>query len=258
MRILIAGAGDLGSRLALALRDQGHTPTALSRKGCALPGVISLALDLGQRAELEAAVQGCELIYFCAAPGTRDLASYEAVYGDGLAHLLHWRRAQPVIFCSSTSVYAQDAGEWVDEESVAVGSSELSSVLCHSESTLRPGDCSVRLGGIYGPNRNFAQRQALAGIPARCGHWTNRIHIDDASAVLAQLAALANLPQRLNVVDDEPCLQQDYYSWLRGHSGLPEIACQGGTGESGKRVSNRRLRQLGLRLRFPNFRAAYG
>lgn len=258
MRILIAGAGDLGSRLALALRDQGHTPIALSRRGSDLPGVRSLALNLSEVRALESAVRDCDLIYFCAAPGARDLASYQAIYGDGIANLLYWRERQSLIFCSSTSVYAQDAGEWVDEDSEAVGSSALSAVLCASESALRDGDCSVRLGGIYGPTRNFAQRQAMAGVPAQCGLWTNRIHIEDASSVLAQLAGRGDLPRVLNLVDDEPCLQQDYYAWLRVRAGLPPIACQGAGAIHGKRVSNRRLRALGLDLSYANFRAGYG
>lgn len=257
MRVLIAGAGDLGSRLALAFRDQGHNVIALARRERNLPGVRCEAVDLAQRAELEASVQCSEMIYFCAAPGARDPASYQALYGDGLFNLMHWRQSQRIVFCSSTSVYDQDQGAWVDENDTALGSTPLSAVLRRSELALMPGDCSVRLGGIYGPERNFAQRQALAGVAARCGHWTNRIHIEDAGMVLATLAGLANLPRVLNVVDDQPCLQQDYYTWLRARSGLPSVPCQGDASESGKRVSNQLLRQLGVVLRYPNFKAAY-
>ena len=258
MRILIAGVGDLGSRLALAFADQAHQVVALSRRATSLNEVRCEAVDLRQRAALEPWVQNCELVYFCAAPGARDLASYQALYGDGLANLMHWRTTQRIVFCSSTSVYDQDHGAWVDEDELALGSNPLNGVLRRSELALKAGDCSVRLGGIYGPNRNFAQRQALAGVPARCGQWTNRIHIEDACTVLAAFAELPELPPVINLVDDRPCLQDEYYAWLRARAGLAALDCQGEHVESGKRVSNRRLRQLGIDLRYPDYRAAYG
>ena len=88
----------------------------------------------------------------------RDPAAYRRAYVEGLVNLLA-RLPTPgprVIFTSSTSVYGQDDGSWVDEASPTLPPRETGRILLEAEAALSGSgrDFSIlRLGGIYGPGR---------------------------------------------------------------------------------------------------------
>jgi nucleoside-diphosphate-sugar epimerase len=252
MHVLIAGAGDLGMRLRAALIAKGASVTAISRSG----GAGRVALDLLDRIALAPQVAAADALIFTAAPSERGELAYKKLYIDALANVLAARQTQPLLFCASTAVYSEDSGGWVDETSATQPSLYNGQILCASENLLRAGDCALRLGGLYGPGRNYACQQALSGTIASSQHWTNRIHLDDASAALQLLLARADRPMQINVVDDNPCTQQEQYSWLRSQAGLAEIAGRADA-PSGKRVSNQRLRALGFVCRYPSFKEGY-
>jgi nucleoside-diphosphate-sugar epimerase len=252
MRVLIAGAGDLGMRLRATLIANGAEVIAISRSG----GEQRLALDLLDHAALQPLVQAVDALVFTAAPSERGENAYKKLYIDALMSLLAVRQNQPLLFCASTAVYSEDAGGWVDESSATQPMLYNGQTLRISETMLRAGDCSLRLGGLYGPGRNYARQQALSGAPAGSGHWTNRIHLDDASTALMLLLARVDRPNVVNVVDDTPCTQQEHYSWLRRQAGLSEIAGRNDL-PSGKRVSNKRLRAMGFACRYPSYKEGY-
>jgi nucleoside-diphosphate-sugar epimerase len=252
MRVLIAGAGDLGMRLRATLITNGAEVIAISRSG----GEARVAVDLLDRAALQPLVQAADVLVFTAAPSERGELAYKKLYIEALANLLAARQSQPLLFCASTAVYSEDAGGWVDESSATQPTLYNGQTLRTSETMLRIGDCSLRLGGLYGPGRNYARQQALSGTPASRQHWTNRIHLDDASTALTLLLARADRPNIVNVVDDTPCTQQEQYSWLRRQAGLTEIAGRSDA-PSGKRVSNKRLRAFGFACRYPSYKEGY-
>jgi nucleoside-diphosphate-sugar epimerase len=252
MHVLIAGAGDLGMRFRSLLVANGAEVTAISRSG----GAGRIALDLLDRAALLPLVQAADALVFTAAPSERGENAYKTLYIDALRNLLAARQSQPLLFCASTAVYTEDAGDWVDESSATQPTLYNGQTLLTSEAMLRAGDCSLRLGGLYGPGRNHARHQALSGAIAGNQHWTNRIHLDDASAALQLLLARADRPNLVNVVDNHPCTQQEQYSWLRQQAGLMEIAGRTAA-PTGKRVSNKRLRGFGFVCRYPSYKEGY-
>lgn len=257
--LLIAGAGDVGTQLARLRASLGDEVIAVRRRDHpAAEGIATLRCDLVSGSGFERLPGRPDALVFCAAPGQRDEASYRALYLDGLRRLLDHVQTTRVIFVSSTAVYAQDAGEWVDESSPADAPSFNGQVLLAAERELsaHPGGIALRLSGIYGPGRDAMLQRARAATRAR-RHWTNRIHADDAASALS---CLLDMPQPAAIYlgnDDLPALESDVFAWIRQHEQLPALAeAQGPV--SGRRVDNRKLRNAGWRPAHGDFRAGYG
>lgn len=256
--VLIAGAGDVGSRLAALRVERGDDVIALRRRDVpASAGVRTHRADLATGAGLSTLPRQAVSIVFCAAPDQRDEAAYRALYHDGLRRLLDAVEAPRVVFVSSTAVYGQDAGEWVDEGTPAMPAAFNGRVLLDAERVLAPmpGGTVLRLSGIYGPGREALLRKARAGEAGE-PRWTNRIHVQDAATALSHLLDLAN-PQPLYLGnDDRPALEPEVLAWVRGQEGLPPVAPADGP-ERGRRVRNARLRGSGWVPGHEDYRSGY-
>ena len=266
LRVLIAGCGYLGSALAARLAGEGHEVVALRRRPVGLPsGVRPFAADLGDPASLRALAGPFAAVVYAAAPAGREEAAYRAVYETGIANLLAALRCERFLLTSSTSVYAEDAGEWVDEGSPAGPSAFTGRAVLAGEALARdrhPAACAVRLGGLYGPGRTRLLRAARTGglsYQAAPRRYTNRIHRDDAAGALAHLLARPSLEPVYVAVDCEPVAEEPLQRWLAARVGGAPPRARGGPPEgAGKRCSNRLLLASGYRFRFPTFREGYG
>ena len=255
--LLIAGAGDVGARLAARQAARGWEVVALRRRDRAVAGARLLRADLGSGEGLAQAPRRPDAVVFCAAPDARDEAAYRRLYLDGLRRLLDAVESPRVVFVSSTAVYGQDAGEWVTETTPATPPAFNGRVLLAAERELEEHarGLVLRLSGLYGPGREALLRKARAGEANR-PHWTNRIHVEDAASALSHLLALA-APQRLYLGnDDVPALECEVQAWMREREGLPPVDPAGGA-VSGRRVANTRLRASGWLPACPDFRAGY-
>ncbi len=262
MHVLVAGAGDLGSRVADLLCAEGKRVTAITRSG----GDGRIAADLSNAADIAPLVARADALIFTAAPSDRSERAYRALFIDGLQNILLARREQPLFFCSSTAVYGENSGAWVDETTTTPPSAFNGRILIEAENLLRPGDIALRLGGIYGPRfspsadvsslRDFARRQALSGVAPLAQHWTNRIHLADAARAIVFGLKLLSPPLKLNLVDNEPCTQQALYDSQRIAAGLSLVPPVDNR-VSGKRVANTRLRNLGFTCLYPSYREGY-
>lgn len=257
--LIIAGAGDLGSRLANLRAAMGEEVIALRRRDVpAANGVRPLRVDLATGEGFSRLPRRPDALVFCAAPDQRSEASYRALYVDGLRRLLDAVDVPRIIFVSSTAVYAEDAGEWVDEATEARAESFNGKALLDAERELapHPGAVALRLTGIYGPGRGMLIRRAREGLANR-PHWTNRIHVDDAASALVRLIDM-ELPERLYLgSDDQPSLEHEVQDWLRSRERLPAIAAASGP-ETGRRVANARLRESGWLPMYAEYRSGYG
>lgn len=259
--VVVAGAGDVGGRLAAGLARDGVEVLALRRRPPdAVPErVRALRVDLASGDGLSALPRQARALVFCAAPDQREETAYHALYVDGLSRLLAACEAPRVIFVSSTAVYGEHRGEWVDELTPARPVAFNGRVLRQAERLLegRAGATCLRLSGLYGPGRTSLIRRAITGDPGT-RRWGNRIHVQDAAAALAHLLALeAPAPLYLGS-DDLPALDTEVLAWLRERAGqLPvEAPSQGPT--LGRRVRNAGLRASGWTPAFPDYRAGYG
>lgn len=272
-RLLIAGCGDLGTSLGLRLAAQGVEVFGLRRSADRIPApIIPIGADLTQPDSLRALPETQpDAVCYIATPGGFNDASYRAAYVDGLNNLLRQleagkHRPERMIFVSSTSVYGITDGRWVDESSDAVPSGFSGQRLLEAEQQLQasaiPG-IVVRFGGIYGPGRERLLRKVAAGeaVVSEPPQWTNRIHRDDAVAVLAHLLTL-NSPAPLYLgVDCAPAPMHEVTDWLAtqlGYPPCPHVRGEaGGLRGSNKRCSNRRLLDSGYPFIHPDYRSGY-
>jgi len=294
--VLIAGCGDVGTRLGLTLAADGHHVRGLRRNPAVLPAPIAgVRGDLATGDGLRAAADGVRvLVYAAAADGFTDDA-YRSAYVDGLARTLDALHAagaplERVLFTSSTAVYGQSDGSLVDEQSPTEPQGFSGRRLLEAERLLlgcgRPA-AVLRLAGIYGPGRTRLIDEVRGGVATVPGGgeplWTNRIHADDCAGALHHLVRLPmDEMQGLWLgVDDEPADRAVVLDWLADHLAVarprrvavgdvpartvPADLAQrraGGTAPApgrgaGKRCSNAKLKGAGYVFRFPTFREGY-
>ncbi len=267
-RILIAGCGDIGTRLGLRLAAAGDEVFGLRRDPARLPPAIRpLAADLASGTGLEALPGRLDAVVYAAAADGPGEAAYRAAYLDGLATLLArlHRAGMPrrLVFVSSTAVHAQDDGAWVDETSPAAPATPSARCLRETERLALAAPCEavvVRPGGIYGPGRTRLIEQVRRGAPCTPGAWSNRIHAEDLARALAHLLALPAPELLYLAVDDAPVELCEVLDWIADQLGLPHPPRDPGTGGghgSNKRCSNARLKASGFRFEYPSYREGY-
>lgn len=276
MRVLIAGCGYVGTALAERLGGEGHVVWGLRRHPEGLPpGVRPLAADLTDAGTLEGLPEGLDVIFYTAAADGFTDAGYQAVYVEGLRHLLNAlrRRGQKprrIFFTSSTVVYAQSAGEWVDEASPTTPVHFAGLRMLEAERLVLGGPFPatvLRLGGVYGPARAGLVervRRGEAACPEGPPVYTNRIHRDDCAEALRHLMQVPQ-PDSIYVgVDHEPAEEGVVLRWLAEQLGVSLPPAQPPANISvrrrrgNKRCRNTKLLASGYIFRYPTFREGYG
>ncbi|MEM7353776.1 MAG: SDR family oxidoreductase [Acidobacteriota bacterium] len=273
MRILIAGCGDVGTRLGLLLAADGHQVWGVRRRPERLPeGIQGLAADLTDRASLAALPQALDQVYYTAAADRSTEEAYRQAYVDGLRNVLSAVGESPrrLVFVSSTSVYGQTDGSWVDEGSPTEPRSFRGRLILEAEAVLAERaqeTVTVRFAGIYGPGRTRLIDSVRRG-EAVCYDdpplYTNRIHVDDCAAVLRHLGGLRSVPGIVLGVDHAPTPDGEVKRWLARRQGVaepPEAGDRPATRPrpvANKRCSNRWLVDSGYRFLYADYRAGYG
>jgi nucleoside-diphosphate-sugar epimerase len=286
-RRLVIGCGYLGLRVARCWIAQGDAVFALTRSSehaqeFQKSGLTPIVGDVTDRATLAGFPEVDTLLYAVGLDRTSG-HSQRDVYVGGLENVLSQvaGRARQLISISSTSVYGQNAGEWVDESSACEPDSPNGQVCLDAERVLHgkvPDANILRLAGIYGPRRLVARVEALRAGQIPEGNpdaWLNLIHVDDAVAAVLACQRRGAPGATYLVCDGHPCRRREYYSLLAAMIGAP--APFPFTGEAqhqsqppepvstvpfeqsqplnlNKRCSNRRLRnELQVALRYPRF-----
>ncbi len=289
--ILVAGYGKLGRRVALQLADR-YRVTALKRSAQRPDPEVALCFaDINQQASLtkvlaQALPEGAHYLLYCLSPAERSEAGYRAAYLNGLTNLLaalpNRQALRHVIFVSSTSVYHQADGQWVDEHSPCEPTAFSGKVLLEAEQFLQQqavDSTIVRFSGIYGGSRSrlISQvQQALEGnrLLTYSSGFTNRIHEDDCVGFLCHLMSLLDQHESLAPLyigtDSEPVELAEVYRYIAGQlqSDLaveqrqtltllenPDATQSRRAGS--KRCSNRLMLSSGYQLIFPSYREGY-
>ena len=272
--VLIAGCGDVGSRLATQLLDNDWKVYGLRRSIDQLPsGVIGVAGDLfSTECPAQWPTQNIDYLVYSAAATEHDEAGYKAAYIDGLTHTLSWLKLhnqQPkrLLFVSSSGVYSQKDGEWVDETSPAEASRYSGRIMLDAEHVALTSGIPasvVRLTGIYGPGREWLLGQVRKGYRVAIDPplYGNRIHADDAGGLLAFLLKADVQGKALDDcyigVDDAPVPLAELVGWLRERLGITEWSDEASVRRAGsKRCSNARAKALGWQPRYPSYREGY-
>lgn len=279
--VLFVGAGDLAARCATALVTEPSGPLAgarlvgLRRDVDALPPAFEgLAGDYADPAVVpRIAALAPDLVVTTFKRQGRDAAGYRRRFVEAAGYLAEALAACPprqVLFVSSTRVYAERDGGWVDETSplaTAATDPAAAQIIAAEDTLAKIGPLArLRCAGIYGGGRGFLQRRVASGslCPPTPVHYTNRIHRDDVGGFLAHLLSAAAggsaVAPTYNVVDDCPVPKATVEAWLAEQLGVPESERRYDApppSRGHKRLSNGRLHESGYRLRYPDYTAGY-
>ncbi|AYG10560.1 SDR family oxidoreductase [Pseudomonas fluorescens] len=272
--VVIAGCGDVGSRLASQLLAAGWEVHGLRRNVSRLPeGVIGIAGDLFKKDCPDTwPIGGVDYLVYCAAATDHDEAGYRKAYVEGLQHVLEWlddygQQPKQLVFVSSSSVYGQQNGEWVDETSTTQALGYSGQVMLEAEQVAFDSGIpatTVRLTGIYGPGREWLLSQVRQGyrVAVEPPLYGNRIHVDDAAGLLAFLLQHVEQGGSLDKVyigvDDAPAPLAEVVGWLREYLGVTEWAEDASVRRAGsKQCSNARAKALGWTPTYPSYREGY-
>lgn len=267
-KVLIAGCGFVGLATArlFVQRDWeviGCTHSEESVGKLSGEAFRVVACDISDRTSVEtlAGLGPLDAVVHCASSGRGGAEEYRRVYLEGARNLSAVFAPAPLLFTSSTSVYAQTDGEWVTEESPAEPQRETGRLLRETEElVVAQKGVVARLAGIYGPARSVLLRKFFDGtaiIEGDGSKWINQVHRDDIALAIVHLVSSC-ATGIFNVNDDRPLPQRELYAWLAERFGLPlppsgPIDTNRKRGWTNKRVSNARLRSLGWKPQFSSF-----
>jgi nucleoside-diphosphate-sugar epimerase len=195
----------------------------------------------------------------------------DPVLRDFAEQLQNLKHAQWAGYLSTTGVYGDKGGDWVDEETpLTPNTARGQRRLAAEQAWLKTGIPVhlFRLAGIYGPGRNqlLTVKNGTAKRIVKAGQIFSRIHVDDIAGVLAASITKPNPSRAYNVCDDEPCPPQDVVAYAAELLGLPlppeipfEQAELSPMAKSfyadSKRVSNTRIKtELGYHLQYSSYR----
>jgi len=274
MTILLAGCGDLGTETGLRFAAVGHRVVGWRRSPDKLPAEIEgVATDLST-AELPRVPADTTAVVIAVAADASTEEAYRSAYADGVAHVLdalERDRVVPerVLFVSSTAVYGDAGGGWIDESTTPEPAGFSGRVMREAEELLLKrldgtgaSPVVLRLGGIYGPGRTRLIDQVRTGaaiIPDQ-PRYTNRIHRDDAAGAIVHLLSGPDAPAPVYLgVDNDPAELGDVLRFLAAELGLgvPPTGSLGGARGGNKRCSNALLRGTGFSFKYPTFREGY-
>jgi nucleoside-diphosphate-sugar epimerase len=276
MSKLIFGCGYLGMRVATRWASDGATVLAVTRdieKSHKLreSGILPVVADIMDPGTLKNLPQP-DTVLFAVGHDRRSGRSIRQLYVDGLQHVLDHLPPglKRLIYVSSTGVYGQSDGAWVDEQAACAPTREGGQACRQAELLLQShplGERAIilRMAGIYGPDRIPRRKELQSGLPieAPSEGYLNLIHVDDAARIVMAAEERAPLPALYCVSDGHPVIRREYFHELAALLGAPKPTFRRPRAGSpaaeragaSKRVSNRRmLAELGVELQHPSYR----
>lgn len=278
--VFIVGYGDIGKRVADRWMERGVKVRALVRRPIRVNEHMHPRLELN-RGDLDdpsslpaEAMAGTRLYYFAPPPDS----------GETDTRLRHFIGALPsppekLVLISTTGVYGDCGGEWVDETRAPNPGSDRAKRRLDAEQRLGEYAAAndvplvtLRVAGIYGPGRLPEKRlREQTPLPAAddCG-FTNRIHVDDLVEICVRAMAEPALTGVFNVSDGNPGTMREYFDRLAdtlGYARLPVLARESMSASNNsrmmtylsesRRMSNRKvLEEMGVALRYPDLESA--
>lgn len=274
--VLIIGCGDIGTALGRELIDEGHSVIGVRRNVKALEGsgIQPMVLDLDHLDDNDAqALPQADYVIYTVSADHFEESAYQSAYPQGLKRVLGVLERQEtpprrVFFVSSTSVYGQQEGETINEQSPADASSFSGILMRQAEQALINHPLAgsvVRFSGIYGPGRDRLIRQVAEGRVAAVTPvmYSNRIHRDDCAGILKHLMYLDQQGQALEDIylgsDCEPAALHDVMTWLAKQLKVDATETMQSPlrRRASKRCDNSQLISSGYAFRYPSFREGY-
>ncbi|MEQ8849757.1 NAD-dependent epimerase/dehydratase family protein [Botrimarina sp.] len=273
---LIFGCGYLGKRVADRWRAGGDRVIAVTRSSeradrLAEEGLEPLVADVTAPESLRGLPTADTLLYAVGYDRSA-AASILEVYAAGLQNVLAAApNAGRIIYISTTGVYGDARGDWVDEATPANPSRDGGKASLAAEQTLHSGGrrdrgVTLRLAGIYGPGRLPYADALRRGEPIAAPQtgWLNLIHVDDAASAVLAAAQASAPPSVVCVSDGSPPQRSDYYAEAARLLGAPPprfVEPEPGSPRAARAAADKRVRnrllveRLGVKLAYTDYRA---
>lgn len=273
--LLIVGCGDIGIRTGALLKPQGWAVSGVRRDSSKLPAeIIGYTADYTEASSLDFLAQlKPDFVIVTLNPTDRTGMGYKTGFEIAMSNLISGlgpHRPRHILMTSSTRVFAEASGGWVDEFSPLAQDDVCARAIIAAEQLLltsRHSASVVRFAGIYGASGGrFISRIRRGELcPLRPVRYTNRIHRDDCAGFLAHLLQLVDAGETLEPlyigVDDEPAPRYEVEAWLADAMGLESLATgevPAGRGTDGhKRCRNDALHNSAYELLYPNYKRGY-
>lgn len=247
---------------------------ALRRRIDEVPeGVQGVAIDLTRAESLSCLEDLCpDALLVTLIPAQRTPEGYRRGFAEAMDNIvagLGAHRPARAFFVSSTRVYAEKSGAWVDESSPLASADEYAGSIIEAEQILLdgvPGSVVLRAAGLYGHGPGPLLRAVTSGRlrPARPRVFGNRIHREDVAGFIAHALEHGVTDRVVNLCDDAAVALQDVEAWFCSQLRLPYAPFPGNapgnaprTPPGHKRISNARLHNTGYELQFPDYRSGY-
>ncbi len=259
MKLLLMGAGYVGMALLDYLQSQSHeifiTTTSQERIESLKPYGEVVFLHPTDDNSLKELIDSCDAMVVLVAP--KDSQSYEETYLTTAKKISSAckDRQKPfyLLYTSSTSVCQGSQSEWVNEQTPLNPQSENAKILLATEQVYLHCNaiaCILRLGGIYGPNRELidrARRFSGKEMPGTGNEPTNNIHLDDILAAIA-FCLDHSLKGIYHLVEDDHPTRKELYSNLCQLINLPSPVWNSSSSQTTKsyKVSNHKIKEEGF------------
>jgi nucleoside-diphosphate-sugar epimerase len=276
MAKLIFGCGYLGRRVARKWHAAGQRVFVVTRSDArarefAQLGYVPIVADV-TRPQTLVRLPAAETVLYAVGYDRAAGPTMREVYVEGLRAVLDALppETRKLVYISSSGVYAQSDGQWVDEDSTCQPTREGGRACLAAEQLLAAhplGSRAVvlRMAGLYGPGRipNAGDLRRGRSIAAAEHGYLNLIHVDDAAEVVLAAEAQAQAPRTYVVSDGHPVERQAYYAELARLLGAPPPRFEPPAPDSprtsraasSKRLDTARLvSELCPRLAYPSFR----
>lgn len=272
MKIGILGCGYIGKAIASKWKLDGHIVSVTTRKIEKIEYLKTFAnhvylLNPENSLSWDDFIQNQEILLVCVAP---DLNSdYRGTYlntalaiANSLLRMTH--PPKQILYIGSTSVYGEYAGEWVDEAMPLYPLNENGKILAQTEEIFSECEspnlkiCILRLGEIYGPEREIESRLIRMSPCHFAGtgeSYTNLIHRDDILKAL-NFALQNSLNGIYNLCNDFHLKRRHFYDILCKNKNLPLVqwnASQNSPHGGNRRVSNKKIKGMGFSFDHPLF-----
>ena len=262
---LSLGCGYLGRRVAEGWLAAGHRVAALTRRHAAdlaARGIEPVVGDVLDPASLRHLPHAGSVLYAVGMDRATG-ASLRDVYVGGLGHVLDTLPpSDRFIYVSSTGVYGQTDGEWIDETAATEPVEESGRVVLEAERLLRarrPDAIVLRFAGIYGPDRLLRKQPILKGEPlvGDADRWLNLVHVADGAAAILAASSGGTPGDTYNIADDEPVTRRLFYARLAELLAAPPAAFdhRPEPGTANRRIRNAKAKAaLGWHPLFSSYR----
>lgn len=270
MNIAIIGCGYIGKAVAALWKQRGFHVTATTRTPERLHELAEVAqksviLKGNDEREFIPLIAHNDAILITTAADSPE--HYESAYlhtAQIFRHLaLEMDKPCDLIYTSSTSVYGDHHGRWVDETSELLAKGDQAKILIEAEKTYASLEelgwnvCIFRLAEIYGPGREISNRiRSLKGssLPGTGESYTNMVHKTDCAHAI-QYALRCHLTGVFNLADDDHPLRKELYDAVSDKFALPRVKWDptlSSIHEGSKRVSNHKIKGQGFAFLHPH------